>query len=58
MNSDLSGPLRVEDPTVSSLLIDANLRLLDGQPILINGPEVYRQSPIGFMAVCSFKKKR
>lgn len=58
MNSDLSGPLRVEDPTVQTMLIYAKLRLLNGQPILITGPEVSRQSPIGFIEVCRFRKRQ
>jgi hypothetical protein len=37
-------------------LIDARLRLLNGQPKLIVGPEAYRQSPIGFIEVCGFRK--
>lgn len=57
MNPDLSGPLRLEDPTVHMLLIDASLRLRNGLPILISGPDVYSQSPVGFIPICSFKKK-
>jgi hypothetical protein len=36
--------------------IDARLRLLNGQPILIVGPDGYRQSPIDFIEVCGFRK--
>jgi hypothetical protein len=56
MAPDLSAPLKLEDSAAYSLLIDASLRLHKGQPILINGPDVYQQLPAGFSPVCRFKQ--
>jgi hypothetical protein len=57
MTPDLSRPLKLEDSTARNLLVDSSLRLRNGLPILISGPDVYSQSPIGFIPICSFKKK-
>jgi hypothetical protein len=57
MTPDLSRPLKLEDSTARNLLVDSSLRLHNGQPIIISGPDVLAQSPIGFMPICRFKKK-
>lgn len=56
MDANLSGPLRLEDSSISGLLFGSRLRLDHGTPILINGGDVLRQYPNGFGPVCSFKK--
>jgi hypothetical protein len=56
MAEDMSGPLRLKTSVVDNLLANARMRMYQGAPVFISGPQVFRQTRYGLEPMCSFKR--